>query len=150
MEKKRRLIPQVYLLLSLIAMALLQIFFPVYQYVEAPDVYAGIIPVLFGITVSALSAGLFKKLDTGIEPFSEATTLVTSGFYRFSRNPMYVGMLLMVSGFAFLMGSLGALLPLPVFALIIHKHFVLAEECVLEANFGQQYLDYKAQVRRWI
>ena len=105
MEKKRRLIPQVYLLLSLIAMALLQIFFPVYQYVEAPDVYAGIIPVLFGITVSALSAGLFIKLNTGVEPFSEVTTLVTSGFYRFSRNPMYVGMLLMVSGFAFFDGK---------------------------------------------
>jgi protein-S-isoprenylcysteine O-methyltransferase Ste14 len=150
MEKKRKLIPPVYLLISLIVMALMQRFLPIYQFVEPPDTYAGIAPVLFGICVSAISAGLFKQAGTGIEPFSEATTLVTTGFYRFSRNPMYLGMFLMLLGFAFLMGGVGALLALPVFMLVIRNHFVLGEERFLEATFGQQYLDYKYQVRRWI
>jgi protein-S-isoprenylcysteine O-methyltransferase Ste14 len=150
MEKKRKLIPPVYLLISLIVMVLMQRFLPLYQFLEAPDAYAGIVLVLLGICVAAISAGLFKQADTGIEPFSKATTLVTIGFYRFSRNPMYLGMFLMLLGFAFLMGGVGALLPLPVFMLVIRNHFVLAEERFLEATFGQQYLDYKYQVRRWI
>lgn len=150
MEQKRKIIPPVYLLLSLILMVLLQSFFPVYQFVKPPDTYAGIIPFFFGISVAAFSASLFKKAHTGIEPFSEASTLVTHGFYRFSRNPMYMGMFLMLLGFAFLMGGVGALLPLPVFVLIIRNHFVLGEERFLEACFGQRYLEYKSQVRRWI
>jgi protein-S-isoprenylcysteine O-methyltransferase Ste14 len=93
---------------------------------------------------------MFKRAGTGIEPFDEATTLVTIGFYRFTRNPMYMGMFLMLLGVAFLMGGIGALLPLPLFVLIIRNNFVLGEERFLEAAFGQHYLDYKFEVRRWI
>lgn len=105
--------------------------------------------MLFGIMMSAISAGMFKQAKTGIEPFEEATTLITGGFYRVTRNPMYLGMFLMLFGVAFLMGSLGALLPLLMFVLIIRNNFVLGEERFLEAAFGQGYLDYKSGVRRW-
>ncbi len=83
-------------------------------------------------------------------PFEEATALVTVGIFRFTRNPMYVGMFLMVFGSAFLMGSVGALIPLLIFMLIIRFNFVAGEERFMEAAFGQQYLDYKSKVRRWI
>ena len=63
---------------------------------------------------------------------------------------MYMGMFLMLLGVAFLMGGIGALLPLPLFVLIIRNNFVLGEERFLEAAFGQHYLDYKSEVRRWI
>ncbi len=149
-EKKRKIIPVVYLLGSLILMALLQRFLPVYQYVEPPLAYAGVVFVLLGIAMTAVSAGMFVKADTGLEPFEEATALVTGGFYRFTRNPMYLGMFLMVFGAAFLMGSVGALIPLLIFMLIIRFNFVAGEERFMEAAFGQQYLDYKSQVRRWI
>lgn len=149
-EKKRKIIPVVYLLGSLILMALLQRFLPVYQYVEPPLAYAGVVFVLLGIAMTAVSAGMFVKADTGLEPFEEATALVTGGFYRFTRNPMYLGMFLMVFGAAFLMGSVGALIPLLIFMLIIRFNFVAGEERFMEAAFGQQYLDYKSKVRRWI
>ena len=149
MEKKRKIIPPVYLLLTLILMLLLQLYFPVYQYSHPPIAYFGIILILFGITMAAISAGVFRLAGTGIEPFDEATTLVTSGFYRFTRNPMYMGMFLMLLGVAFLMGGIGALLPLPVFIMVIRNNFVLGEERFLEAAFGQHYLDYKSEVRRW-
>ncbi len=121
-----------------------------HQYIHTPVAYAGVIPVLFGIAMAAISAGMFVKVDTGLEPFDEATTLVTGGFFRFSRNPMYLGMFLMLFGVAFLLGSLGALLPLLLFVLVIRYNFVLGEERFLEAAFGQQYLDYKSEVRRWL
>jgi len=131
-------------------MALLQIFLPLYQYVRPPLAYAGIIIVFLGIVLSAISAGMFVKADTGLLPFEEATALVTGGIFRFTRNPMYLGMFLMVFGAAFLMGSVGALIPLLIFMLIIRFNFVAGEERFMEAAFGQQYLDYKSKVRRWI
>ena len=149
-EKKRKIIPVVYLLGSLVLMGLLQRFLPLYQYVQPPLAYAGVIFVFLGIVISAVSADLFVKAETGLLPFEEATTLVTVGLFRFTRNPMYLGMFLMVFGAAFLMGSIGALIPLLVFMLIIRYNFVAGEERFMEAAFGQQYLDYKSNVRRWI
>ena len=150
MEKTRKILPVVYLLGSLILMALLQLLLPLYQYVQPPLAYAGIIIVFLGIVLSAISANMFVKADTGLLPFEEATALVTGGIFRFTRNPMYLGMFLMVFGAAFLMGSIGALIPLLVFMLIIRYNFVAGEERFMEAAFGQQYLDYKSKVRRWI
>jgi len=128
----------------------LRVWLPLYAFIEPPQAYAGLVAVLFGIMVSATSSGLFKKAGTAVEPFSEARVLVTDGLYRLSRNPMYLGMFIMLLGFAFMMGRLGALLPLPLFVLIIRQRFVIAEESFLEATFGQTYLDYKSRVRRWL
>ena len=149
-EKRRKIIPPVYLLMTLVLMWLANRYFPVYQYVQAPLAYSGIMLIFFGIIMAAISAGMFKKADTGIEPFDEATTLVTRGFYRYTRNPMYLGMFLILLGVAILMASIGALLPLVLFILVIRYNFVAGEERFLEAAFGQKYLDYKDKVRRWI
>ena len=101
MEKKRKIIPPVYLMMTLALMWLMNRYLPVYHTVQPPAAYSGIIPVLFGISMAAISVGMFRKAGTGIEPFDEATTLVTAGFYRFTRNPMYLGMFLMLLGVAF-------------------------------------------------
>ena len=137
------------MLVTLGLMWLVHLSFPVIQYIHEPVAYIGIVGVFSGIIMAAISAGMFKRAGTGIKPFDEATTLVTNGFYRYTRNPMYIGMILMLAGVAFLMGSIGAVLPVLVFILIIHNNFVLGEERFLEAGFGQQYLDYKSTVRRW-
>jgi len=134
MEKKRRIIPPVYLFLALALMWLLQRFVPVHQYIDTPVAYAGVIPVLFGIAMAAISAGMFVKAHTGL----------------ITRNPMYLGMFLMLFGVAFLLGSVSTLLPLLLFILVIRYNFVLGEERFLEAAFGQSYLEYKSEVRRWI
>lgn len=150
MEQKRKIIPPVYLLLTLILMWLLTRYFPVYQYIDPPAAYSGIILVLFGITIAAISAGVFIKAKTGLEPFEEATVLITGGFFRYTRNPMYLGMVSMLLGVGLLLGSVAALCPIPLFFLVIRNHFVLGEERFLEAAFAQQYLDYKSKVRRWL
>ncbi len=149
-EKKRKINPPVYLLVGLLFVWLLQRYFPVYQYTHPPVTYLGIVLVLFGVTMATISAGLFIRAETGLEPFDDATVLLTSGFYRISRNPMYIGMVLMLLGVAVLFGNVGALFPIPIFCLAIRNCFILGEERFLEAAFGQQYLDYKLKVRRWI
>ena len=150
MEKKRKIIPPVYLVLTLALMWFCHRFIPVLQYIDEPVVYLGVILVLFGVLMAAVSAAKFKLVKTGLQPFEEATSLVTSGFYRVTRNPMYMGMFMMLSGVAVLMGSVGAWLPVPAFVLIIRNNFVLGEERFMEAAFGEQYLDYKSTVRRWL
>jgi len=136
--------------MALVVMFFMHRWFPVFQYVHEPLAYTGIILVILGIGMAWVSAAMFRRAGTGIEPFDAATTLVTGGFYRYSRNPMYLGMFLMLAGNAIMLGSAGAALPLMVFVIIIRNNFVLGEERFLESVFGQRYLDYKSSVRRWL
>ena len=83
-------------------------------------------------------------------PFEPSTVLVTEGAFRFTRNPMYLGLVLLLAGIAIALGSVGALLPIPVFVWIIQAWFILGEERFLEEIFGEAYLAYKSRVRRWL
>lgn len=107
--------------------------------------------LMVGSVVLIVSCGnFFKKAGTPVRPVSPATTIVSAGPYRFSRNPMYVGM-------AGLLAGAGVLLASPVFAVaviafvaIVHFGVVLPEERYLESLHGQAYLRYKQSVRRWL
>ena len=100
--------------------------------------------------MTAVSAAAFKKVATGLLPFNEATALVTGGFYRYSRNPMYLGMVLLLLGTAMLCGTAGTLLPIPFFVWVIHRNFIPGEERLMAAAFGEEYLEYQNRVRRWV
>jgi protein-S-isoprenylcysteine O-methyltransferase Ste14 len=78
------------------------------------------------------------------------TALVTSGPYRFTRNPMYLGMAFLYVGFAFAFGVIWALAFLPAVIVVVDRFVIAREEPYLERNFGQAYRDYKARVRRWV
>lgn len=111
---------------------------------------AGGILVLAGVLVSFAGAGLFLRSRTAIIPFKPATHLVTSGVYRWTRNPMYLGMALIYSGLAFLLNSLAALVLLLVVIAIMQRQVIAREEAYLERAFGNEYLAYKSRVRPWI
>ncbi|MEE8233425.1 MAG: isoprenylcysteine carboxylmethyltransferase family protein, partial [Gammaproteobacteria bacterium] len=96
------------------------------------------------------SALYFKKSGTAIRPFETSTVLVKGGPYRFTRNPMYLGMVLILIGMAIYLGSLTPWFVIPVFFLIIQEWFIKYEEPFLENTFGKEYQDYKTKVRRWI
>lgn len=83
-------------------------------------------------------------------PFSKTTALVVTGPYRFTRNPMYLGMLLVLLGIALWLGTLVPLLVVPLLALALQKGFVEKEERLLEEQFGDEYRAFRARVRRWI
>lgn len=149
-EYPRQPVPPVYLLLTLIAMVALHWFVPIVSLVPAPYRYGGIALIVAGFAVSAPAAGLFRKLGTPLKPFEESTVVVTSGMFRFTRNPMYLGMVVGLLGIAILLGSLAAFLPVPMFVAIIHFQFIVHEERFMEELFGAEYLAYKRKVRRWI
>jgi protein-S-isoprenylcysteine O-methyltransferase Ste14 len=150
MEQKRRVIPPVYLLLSLLSMTLLHSYVPIAQVIARPYSYAGAVLVVMGIVMAGYSAISFDRAGTPVVPFEPSTALVTGGFYRVTRNPMYLGMVLLLIGFAVVLGTLGASLPIPIFVLIIQEWFIKGEERFLEEIFGEQYVSFKKRVRRWI
>ena len=93
---------------------------------------------------------LFGLARTSIWPMEPSTALVTSGPYRFTRNPQYLGIAFLYIAFSFASEVIWALAFLPVAVVIVDRFVIAREEPYLERRFGQTYRDYKLRVRRWI
>ncbi len=145
-----RLLPPVYLLFSLLTMLGLHYAVPGTRWIETPWRYLGFVPAAAGFAVVFYAAGLFRKHSTTIRPFKESSSLVTEGPFRFSRNPIYLSMVIALAGVAVVLGTATPLLVLPVFAWIITTQFIRVEEAMLIERFGDPYLDYQKRVRRWV
>ncbi len=142
--------PPVYFLISIITMVALHRLIPIKNVFSLPYSYIGLLPLLIGISGDIWAPALFKKATTTVIPFQRSSALVTTGPYRYSRNPMYLGLAFILIGIAILHGSISPVLVIPVFIWLISKNFIEKEETMLEETFGDAYLEYKKQVRRWI
>lgn len=143
--------PAVYavgLAIGVVAGRLLQ--FPGLGLASAVRELLGLIFAVVGIAASMAGAGLFVHRRTAIIPYKPASCLVTSGIYRWTRNPMYLGLALIYVGVAGLLNSLAAILLLPLVLAIIQVSVIAREEAYLERAFGSEYLTYKRRVRPWI
>lgn len=147
---QRKILPPAWFLLSLIAAASMHRYVPVATLFTAPLRYFGVALIVCGLALAVVAARLFTRHDTAIKPFEPSTALVTTGVYRFTRNPMYLSMLMILAGAAWYLGTAGAFAPLPVLALILDQRFVRHEEAMLEQTFGASYADYRRRVRRWL
>jgi protein-S-isoprenylcysteine O-methyltransferase Ste14 len=145
-----RVIPPVYFLAAVAASVALHFIMPIALLVPSPINLAGGVLVAAGLGVTLWAAGLFRAAGTPLIPFERSTALVTGGIYKWTRNPMYLGLATALLGLALLLGTLGAFIPLPFFAWQIRRKFVLPEEAFLEDLFGSPYAQYKARVRRWL
>lgn len=94
----------------------------------------------------------FYTYQTSIDPHKpdKATALVSSGIYRFSRNPMYLGLLVTLIAWGIHLGSSFSFLILPLFVWYMNRFQIKPEEEILEQQFGTGYRSYKKNVRRWI
>ncbi|MBL4740899.1 MAG: isoprenylcysteine carboxylmethyltransferase family protein [Sneathiella sp.] len=109
----------------------------------------GGIPACIGLFFIISEAKSHKKSGSNVEPWKPTTTIIDTGLYAYSRNPIYVGMTITYVSISFAAFSLGALLLLPFCLLIIHYFVIAKEEAYLEDKFGDEYLSYKSRVRRW-
>lgn len=150
LELSRKIPPPVYLMVVLLTMMALNTWLPIARVIPQPYNYVGSVLVVIGTLMTGYAARLFNQAGTPLLPFHRSTALVTHGPYRFTRNPMYVGLVLITLGVGILQGSVGAFLPIPFFVWLIRTSFILGEERFLEGLFGDQYLDYKRSVRRWL
>ena len=118
--------------------------------VAPPLSYLGLVPLCVGVVITGAAARTFSRVGTPIRPFERSTKLVTGGIYRYTRNPMYVGLTLILIGAWLLLGTASSLAPIAVFIWIIQEGFIRGEERFLDEIFGEQYRGYKNRVRRWI
>ncbi len=147
---KRVIYPPVWLLLGLIAIFILKEYFPIYRYTSLLAQVAGGVIILAGLLLLVTANGLFVRAGTDVIPFRNVSSLVTTGVYRYTRNPMYLGMAAVLLGCAVTVGAVSAL-PVPVvFAIIVQARFIRAEEQMLRTLFPQDYPAYGRQVRRWL
>ena len=103
-----------------------------------------------GVVLIAIALGLFRSSKTRAEPWQPASSLVNRGIYRFTRNPMYLGMVMLSLGVALAFTSLPAAALALAALIIVDRTVVTREEAYLTRRFGQDYLAYKASVRRWL
>lgn len=105
-----------------------------------------------GALVAVLGVVSFRRARTTVNPLTPqaASSLVTTGIYRFSRNPMYLGMLLLLAAFAVVLANAAALLVLPFFVVYMNRFQIAPEERALSAMFGPDFTAYTQRVRRWM
>ena len=145
------ILPPVYFIATAAMMGLVARYLPIGPTLAPPASYiVGIVMIVAGIGVMLAGVAAFGRAHTPLVPFDQATALVTSGIFRMTRNPMYLGMVITLLGMAFLVGDAGAFLLAAAFFLVIQYRFVRIEEVYMEQLFGGEYLDYKKRVRRWI
>lgn len=110
----------------------------------------GWVAIGLGVVLLAWPLVMFRRAGTTHDPVERPTALVTTGPYRVTRNPMYVGFTLVLLGIALLVGSLPFQLVPLLFVAIMDRFYIPREEQVVEAAIGRAYGQYRRRVRRWI
>jgi protein-S-isoprenylcysteine O-methyltransferase Ste14 len=146
----RRLVPPTLFFLSIGLMLLLRWLLPVWIFLPWPWSAIGLLPLLAGMALGGAGSRTFHRVGTTLQPGAPSSTLVTDGIYKFTRNPMYVGLTLALIGIGLLLGALTPLLVVLAFVVVIQRRFIALEEQTLTAQFGAAYTDYQRRVRRWL
>jgi protein-S-isoprenylcysteine O-methyltransferase Ste14 len=112
--------------------------------------FAGLLPIAAGIALNIAADRQLKRLGTTVKPFQRSNALATNGVFQWSRNPMYLGMVLVVAGAAVLEGSISPWIAVAALAVLLDRVFVLREEKMLKETFGAAFEQYTQRVRRWL
>lgn len=147
---KRFIYPPIWLVFGIVAIFTCNEFFPGARFTGLASQVIGGAIILVGLLLLVNAGGLFARAGTDMVPFKNVTTLVTGGVYRYTRNPMYLGMALVLLGTAITVGAATALLVPFVFMLIIELRFIRPEEAMLLGLFPEEFPAYCSKVRRWL
>jgi protein-S-isoprenylcysteine O-methyltransferase Ste14 len=150
-EPTPRIIPPVWLLICAIGALLAERQSP-QSWIFLPDTarIAGFFVVLLGLGLVVNAGRRFRRAETSVIAGSIPNALVMGGIYKRTRNPMYLGMLLVLVGEAMMLGSPFPFLAPIVFFIAVTRNFIFREEALLEQIFEDVYREYKSRVRRWI
>ena len=143
-------IPPTYLYISIVIIGIIYFLFPSFELIKYPFNLIGIIFLLLGGMLGGKSAKTLKKHDTPVHFKDKSTTVVQVGFYKYSRNPMYLGVMLLLVGLSMLSKNILSFIAPVFWCLIVNFKFIPAEEKKMEDALGNKYLNYKSKVRKWV
>jgi protein-S-isoprenylcysteine O-methyltransferase Ste14 len=147
-----RIPPPLVMLLAAALMWALHRWLPLGHLIATPWNYFAAIPAVIGRAITVAAGTRFRQARTTFDILKprEASYLVTDGVFRLSRNPMYLGSLLLLIAWAVWLGTVSPWLVPPLFVIFISVVQIIPEEQALEEIFGETYLAYRNSVRRWI
>ena len=145
-----RPLPPLLTLVALTAMVVLRLCAPFAMIIPRPYVGFGLIPAGLGLFLVLGGARQFSRARTNIKTFNEPDVFVTDGLFRWSRNPMYLGFTLLLTGAAVLLGAATPFAVVALFVVITDRWYIAFEERVMQRKFGAAYEAYRRGVRRWI
>jgi protein-S-isoprenylcysteine O-methyltransferase Ste14 len=147
---KRTIYPPIWLAIGLVVIFFLNEYYPGPRFTGLPAQIVGGVLIVIGLLLLVGANGLFTRAGTDVIPFRNVTAMVTTGVYRLTRNPMYLGMVSVLLGCAITVGATAALFVPAIFAVIIDVRFIRAEESMLRELFPDEYPGYCKRVRRWL
>jgi protein-S-isoprenylcysteine O-methyltransferase Ste14 len=149
---KLKIPPPIYMLSFAAIMYLVAQNFPVLNLFSEPLKQLAYPFLVVGLIFDLFAVSQFFRSKTTVNPIkpNKTKTIVSTGLYKITRNPMYLGMLLLLIAWSIHLGVLTPFLLLPIFVWVLTIQQIIPEEKILEKNFGESYLNYKQKVRRWI
>ena len=146
----KKIYPPTYFNLSWFIMIMLHFFYPIFVLYTGLWKLIGVLPIIFGGYLNLAADKLMKVYSTTVKPGKESETLIENGVFKFSRNPMYLGMAMILIGIAIILGSLSPFIVVIIFVYLIKNFFIKVEESMLEKKFEKKWINYKNNTRRWI
>jgi protein-S-isoprenylcysteine O-methyltransferase Ste14 len=143
-------LPPTYFWAAVLLMVGLHLLVPLKRLIRSPYIFLGIPLILVGMVLNLWADAAFKRFKTTVKPFEQSDSLITSGIFKVTRNPMYVGMAAVLVGLFIVLGSLTPVFVIPVFVVVMLVRFIIPEERDLERQFGDAFREYRKRVRRWL
>lgn len=143
-------VPPVIYLIGLLLGFSLHYFYPMKFLPAAISVWFGVVLILVSIPIALSAVLAFRRAGTSPDVRKATTAISTDGIYRWSRNPMYLSLAVLYLGIAGWVNSLWMLLLLVPVLIVVDRGVIKREERYLQKKFGDEYLRYKSQVRRWV
>ena len=110
----------------------------------------GVLLVAIALLIAITAIIQFKRAQTSVEPWKPTTSIIETGLFGYSRNPIYLAFCIATAGIGLIINSWWVILGLPILVFLLWALVIRKEETYLEARFEGVYLDYKQRVRRWI
>lgn len=142
--------PPVLLAIAIALSYFISTLFPILQFTDVVISFAGLICITAGIGLFLWARKLLRKHKTTLRPHGKPSKLVTYGPYRFSRNPIYLGFLMISIGTVLLFANVLAFAGPLIFFVFISTFVIPIEERMLTKTFGKSYTSYNKKIRRWI
>ena len=145
-----KLMPTMWLLIAIVIEVILHLVLPIAKIVPRYWNVLGIIPLALGVVINLLADRAFREANTTVKPFEKSAALQTDGVFQVSRNPMYLGFVLVLIGIAVLLRSLTPYLVVIGLAVLMQRVYIVVEESKLASEFGAQWESYRRRTRRWL